>query len=299
MRRSPSLRARQQPRRPAPVRPRDAEPLDSVSNPFAVIEAPGRPFVFVADGAVTPSTRSPATGEITPFFVPPVINTGACEGVPNNDPEHTGCDPVPTGLALRVPATAVREHAHERGAGRGPRIRAQREHGRGARRHRRLQWPDRRRGLARRPVYVSELLEGAPEGDGPPPDGFDPSTIGRIVARREDGTRTYAQVTMPVGLDYADGTLYSSAWSVAGSSSASRRPVRSSPSRRARSRHRALQQRPPAPNRARAARAPVLTAPRGRGRPVRGSSARRLEGVVAPGAAIRGSRSQHERLFAL
>ena len=32
--------------------------------------------------------------------MPPVINTGACEGAPNNDPEHTGCDPVPTGLAL-------------------------------------------------------------------------------------------------------------------------------------------------------------------------------------------------------
>ena len=65
-------------------------------------------------------------------------------------------------------------------------------------------------------VYVSELLEGAPEGDGPPPDGFDPATIGRIVRVAPNGTRTYAQVTMPIGLDYADGTLYSSAWSVAG-----------------------------------------------------------------------------------
>ena len=23
-----------------------------------------------------------------------ITNTGACQGIPNNDPQHTGCDPV-------------------------------------------------------------------------------------------------------------------------------------------------------------------------------------------------------------
>ncbi len=63
-------------------------------------------------------------------------------------------------------------------------------------------------------VYVSELLHNAPQGD--PPPGFDPSTVGRIVRVAPDGTRTYAAVTMPIGLVWHDGALYSTAWSVAG-----------------------------------------------------------------------------------
>ena len=63
-------------------------------------------------------------------------------------------------------------------------------------------------------VYVSELLHNAPQGD--PPPGFDPSTVGRIVRVAPDGTRTHAAVTMPIGLVWHDGALYSTAWSVAG-----------------------------------------------------------------------------------
>ncbi|HYN71152.1 MAG TPA: hypothetical protein VES60_01530 [Nakamurella sp.] len=58
-------------------------------------------------------------------------------------------------------------------------------------------------------MYVSELMEGLATAT-------DPSTIGRIVKIAPNGTRTYAQVTMPVGLLIDNGVLYSSAWSVAG-----------------------------------------------------------------------------------
>ncbi len=63
-------------------------------------------------------------------------------------------------------------------------------------------------------IYVSEVLQGAPEGDGAPPPGFDPSKVGRIT-KITKGKRTHAQVTMPTGLDFRNGQLYSTAWSVA------------------------------------------------------------------------------------
>jgi hypothetical protein len=63
-------------------------------------------------------------------------------------------------------------------------------------------------------VYVSEVFEGAPAGE--PPSDFDPSTVGQIVRIDRDGTRSYAQVPMPTGLDFHKGTLYASTWSVAG-----------------------------------------------------------------------------------
>jgi len=192
------------------------EPLDSLSNPFAVIKAPGKPFVFVADAGGNTVYSVSRSGDPTPFFVPPVINTGACEGQQNNDPEHTGCDPVPTGLALGPCDTLYVSTLTSEVPGEGRVYVLDAHSGEVLRVITGFNGPT---GVAVAPngtVYVSELLEGAPEGDGPPPDGFDPSTIGRIVRVAPNGTRTYAQVTMPVGLDYAGGTLYSSAWSVAG-----------------------------------------------------------------------------------
>ena len=64
-------------------------------------------------------------------------------------------------------------------------------------------------------VYVSEVLEGAPEGDGPPPPDFNPSDVGQIVKVSRHGERSYAQVTMPSGLLFENGKLYASAWSIA------------------------------------------------------------------------------------
>jgi outer membrane protein assembly factor BamB len=64
-------------------------------------------------------------------------------------------------------------------------------------------------------VFASQVFEGAPQTDGPPPPGFDPSTVGQIVRIQPNGRRTHAQVTMPTGLTWHDGKLYASAWSVA------------------------------------------------------------------------------------
>ena len=62
-------------------------------------------------------------------------------------------------------------------------------------------------------VYVSEVFDGAPEGE--PGPGFDPATVGRITKIAPNGKRTNAQVTMPTGLLYEHGKLFSTAWSVA------------------------------------------------------------------------------------
>ena len=64
-------------------------------------------------------------------------------------------------------------------------------------------------------IYFSQVLYGAPEGDGPPPPGFDPASVGRITRIAPNGKQTHAQVTMPTGLLWKDGSLYSTAWSTA------------------------------------------------------------------------------------
>lgn len=51
-----------------------------------------------------------------------------------------------------------------------------------------------------------------PEGPGPDTDA---STIGRIVTITKHGARSYAQVTMPTGLEFLGDRLYASAWGVA------------------------------------------------------------------------------------
>ncbi len=196
--------------------PVTGEPLDSLSNPFAVLAYRGRAFVFVADAGGNTVYKVSESGRITPFFVPPIVTTGVCAGRPNNDPEHTGCDPVPTGLAYgphnRLYVSTLSAEAPGEGkvyvldARSGDVIRV-------------IDGLSSPTGVAvggHGEVYVSELLFNAPEGEGPPPEGFDPSTVGRIVRIARDGTRTYAAVTMPTGLVVdRRGDLYASAWSIA------------------------------------------------------------------------------------
>jgi hypothetical protein len=63
-------------------------------------------------------------------------------------------------------------------------------------------------------VYVSNVIEGAPEKEMPPP-GFDPATVGELTRISPDGERATADVTMPTGLEIKECELYASAWSVA------------------------------------------------------------------------------------
>lgn len=196
--------------------PETNEPLDALSNPFAMIAQRGPGLVLVADAGANAVLSVAEDGEVSTFFVPPVITTGACEGAPNNDPEHTGCDPVPTGLAYGPNRSLYVStlSAEAPGEGRVYILDASTGAVRDV-----ISGFDAPTGVAVAPdgtIYVSEVLFGAPGQDGPPPADFDPSTVGRIVKVSPSGVRSSASVTMPTGLFYEYGTLYSTAWSIAG-----------------------------------------------------------------------------------
>jgi DNA-binding beta-propeller fold protein YncE len=194
----------------------EGEPLDALSNPFAVMrDRSHKGFVLVADGGANDVLRVTRDGDVTTFFVPPTVNTGACEGLPNNDENTVGCDAVPTGLAYspdkkKIYVSALT--AEVPGEGRVYVVDA-----RTGKLHHVIKGFSAPTGVEVKrsgAVFVSELLEGVPAGE-PGPD-FDPSTVGRIVKVRPDGARSASQVTMPVGLVAVRGQLYSTAWSVAG-----------------------------------------------------------------------------------
>jgi len=191
------------------------KPVDSLSNPFAMTWS--RFGLFVADGGANDVLRiNPRTGKVHTFFVPPTVkNVPACKGADANaNPGTKGCDPVPTGVQVIGDSVYVSTlGAFAPGAGRVYQLDA--HSGRVQRMWSGLTAPT---GVAVRrdgTVYVSEVTFGAPEGDGPPPPGFDPSTIGRIT-RIHHGHVTHAQVTMPTGLVLKRGHLFASAWSIGG-----------------------------------------------------------------------------------
>lgn len=194
----------------------EGNPLDALSNPFAVHVQKKR--ILVADaGANAVLAIDRRTHKISTFFVPPVVSS---EDVPacaegNLAQGIDGCDPVPTGVAegkggliyVSTLGAEVEDAA---------RVYVLNRHGKV------LEVIEDLTGLTgiaadrRGTVYVSELFEGGPETEGPPPPDFDPSAIGQIIRIEKDGDRSYAQVTMPTGLELEDGKLFASAWSVAG-----------------------------------------------------------------------------------
>lgn len=66
------------------------------SNPYALLELPGR--TLIADAAANDVLQL-RDGRLSTFAVLPNIQEGLCAGKPN-DNGTTGCDPVPTGLAV-------------------------------------------------------------------------------------------------------------------------------------------------------------------------------------------------------
>jgi len=189
----------------------DGQPVDALSNPFAVLAQHKR--VLVADaGANAVLSVDRRTGEVSTFFVPPVIDdVPACEGRENNGP--AGCDSVPTGVVEGPDGLVYVSTLGSEAPGAG-RVYVLTPRGHLVRTITDLTAPT---GIAvdrRGTVYVSNVLEGAPEGE--PGEGFDPSTVGEVTRIDCDGSRSTSQVTMPTGLLVEDGDLYASAWSVAG-----------------------------------------------------------------------------------
>lgn len=194
----------------------NGQPTDSLSNPYYVIrDRRHHGYLLVADAGANAVLAVDRHGRVSTFFVPQVITSGVCATLQNNTPSGFGCDPVPTGLAYGPDGLLYISALASEQPGEG-RVYVVAPNGRLVRVIKGFSAPT---GVAvdrNGTVYVSELLEGAPADPGNPPPGFDPSSVGQIVAVPRFGPRTYAQVTMPSGLLWSHGKLYSSAWAVAG-----------------------------------------------------------------------------------
>jgi hypothetical protein len=189
------------------------QPFDALSNPFSMTYT--KWGLLIADGGANDLLRvDPRTGEISTYFVPPTAKTPEClaPGAQAN-PGTVGCDSVPTGVAVHGKYVYVSTlGAEQPGAAAIWKL-----DGRTGKVLKVWSGFTSLTGIAVAPsgtIFVSEVLFGAPEGEGPPPPGFDPSTVGRIT-RIQHGTITHAQVTMPTGLEYFGGRLYASSWSIA------------------------------------------------------------------------------------
>lgn len=188
------------------------QPVDALSNPFDILAT--RQGLLVTDGGANDVLKvNPKTGKVSTFFVPPTITTGACAGAENN-PGTVGCDAVPTGITVENGSVYVSAlGSHVPGAGRVYELsrdgEVQRVYGS-------LTEPTGVDVTTDSTLYISHVTYGAPAGEGPPPPGFDPATVGRITKIAPNGARTYAQVTMPIDLELHRGDLYATSWSVAG-----------------------------------------------------------------------------------
>jgi DNA-binding beta-propeller fold protein YncE len=173
--------------------------------------------LLVADGGANDVLKvDPRTGHISTFFVPHTVKDVAACLEPGAQVQEgvVGCDPVPTGIAVSGRSVYVSTLGAEvPGAGRVYKLDGRTGHVQHV--WKGLTAPTGVAVSPRGTIFVSEVIYGAPEGDGPPPADFDPSTVGRIT-KISHGRMTHSQVTMPTGLEFTDGGLYSSAWSVAG-----------------------------------------------------------------------------------
>jgi len=183
---------------------------DALSNPFAVLAAQDwwDSRVFVADaGANDVLVVDAWTGEVSTFFVPPTITTGACAEAEQYHPGGVGCDSVPTGLAWGPDGNLYVSTLQSEAPGEGRVYVLDPCDGTVVNEISGFSGPT---GVAvgdDGTLYVSEVFAGfTPESD--------PATVGRIVAVDPSGERSAAAVTQPVGLEFAGGELYSTAFSV-------------------------------------------------------------------------------------
>ena len=215
-------------------------PEDALSNPYYIIKRHSSRGFLVADAGGNDVLALSRRGKVSTFFVPPSVTTGPCaEATDQNSDAGPSCDAVPTGLAYGPNGHLYVSAATGLTPGEG-RVYEVDRYGKLVSTLTGFSGPT---GVAVDPagnVYVSELLQGAPaeesvakasqSGDGlaapaleravrsaksaQAADPVDPATIGQIVKVAPDGSRTYAQVTMPSGLLWNSGKLYASAWSL-------------------------------------------------------------------------------------
>lgn len=184
---------------------------DALSNPFSVTYSK-RFGLLVADGGANDVLRvNPRTGHISTFFVPRnVTDVPACQGPDANVQPVKGCDTVPTGVAV----VGRYVYVSTLGADRPDAARIYKLNGHTRKIVRVWKGFTGLTGVAvnsHGTIVASQVAYNFPEGD--PGPGFDPSTVGRLIKVRH-GKRTVASVTMPVGVRFVDGRLYSTAWSV-------------------------------------------------------------------------------------
>jgi hypothetical protein len=204
---------------------------DTLSNPYFVVQRKGPGLLLMADAGANDVLAVSGGGHLSTFFVPPVVTTGVCAGAENNTPAGNSCDPVPTGIAYGPDGNIYISALTAEAPGQG-RVYVVNRKGKLLDTLTGFSGPT---GVAvgdDGSVYVSEVLQGVPEEPAEPAatnarvakkalakadeePAFDPATVGQIVKVAPDDKRTYAQVTMPTGLLYTDGTLYASAWSIA------------------------------------------------------------------------------------
>lgn len=186
---------------------------DALSNPFHVLQRSTFGETFVADGGANDVLAVDLLGRVRTVFVPPTVTTGICGSIPENDPGTFGCDSVPTGLAFG-PDGLLHVSAFTSGVpGEGRVYVVDPRTGALARTITGLDGPT---GVAvgdDGAVYVSEVTYGSSEGAPPPSD---PSTVGRLVRIGTDGAVAVAAVPLPLGVAVIGGTLYSTAFSLAG-----------------------------------------------------------------------------------
>lgn len=172
------------------------------SNPYGMLALPDRVLIADAAGNDILSWRD---GRLSVFAVLPNIQDGACAGRPN-DNGTTGCDPVPTSLALGRDGSILvgGNGSLSPGAGRVYVL-----DGRTGQITREIPGLTSVNGLAVGPdgsVYASQLFTqfGATGPD---------FTTGVVTRIRPDGTRTDLPVPSPAGLAVVGHCLYVSAWS--------------------------------------------------------------------------------------
>ena len=173
-------------------------PLDALSNPFNIArDRTGKGLFLVADGGGNAVLRVGRHGKVSTFFVPPVVRTGECAERPNNTVDGFGCDPVPTGLAYGPHGKLYVSTLGAEAPGAGRVYVLNPWNGKVLKVYRGLNSPTGVAVSPRGTIFVSNVLE---------------SQITRIGIH---GSRTVAEVTMPVGLLWSRGGLYSSAFALA------------------------------------------------------------------------------------